>query len=159
MTQQGVHLCPTDASILSQDMVSRLNALNVEFARHRDVAVKMRRDLDLAAIRENELKIKVGEIDKVERLYHILEARARDLEIQKVYGKHGRDRRGFCCSYSRGLAPNSPSGGAFTGRVWGSSVDVSGESVLSRRSSVPVRAERRWGPSRRGTRRSQNSRH
>jgi hypothetical protein len=68
-------------------MVGRLNCLNAEFARHREMTNQMRRDLDMGAMREAELKVKVGEIEKVERLYHIMEARARDLEIQKVFSR------------------------------------------------------------------------
>lgn len=79
MADAGCHLRTT-----LQDVLSRLNMLNQEFARHRDMANQLRRDMDIAACRETEFKIKMAEVEKMERMFHITEARARDLEIQKV---------------------------------------------------------------------------
>jgi len=78
-------------SKLYQDVLSRLNMLNQEFARHREMATVMRRDIDIAACRETEFKIKMAEVEKMERLFHITEARARDLEIQKMSAAKARD--------------------------------------------------------------------
>mmetsp|Transcript_30041 Transcript_30041/g.77666 ORF Transcript_30041/g.77666 Transcript_30041/m.77666 type:complete len:848 (-) Transcript_30041:135-2678(-) len=78
-------------SKLYQDVLSRLNMLNQEFARHRDIATALRRDMDIASCRETEFKIKMGEVEKMERMFHITEARARDLEIQKISASKARD--------------------------------------------------------------------
>mmetsp|Transcript_20506 Transcript_20506/g.56859 ORF Transcript_20506/g.56859 Transcript_20506/m.56859 type:complete len:850 (+) Transcript_20506:389-2938(+) len=78
-------------SKLHQDMVSRFNILSNDLARQREGNIQMRRDLELAMMREHELKFKAGEADKLERTCHILEARARDLEIQKNAAAKARD--------------------------------------------------------------------
>lgn len=78
--------------------------LNQEFARHRDIATALRRDMDIASCRETEFKIKMGEVEKMERMFHITEARARDLEIQKVRGVTAAEQSGAPVSLGHACA-------------------------------------------------------